>query len=216
MFQRLAKLLFPPKCVLCRSLLPPGRTELCAGCAAKAPVCEKPTKSIPFVEKWTALWYYNDIIRRSFLRYKFYNARSYAVPYGKLLAARLAREYPDGVPLLTWAPISKKRKRKRGYDQTELIARVVARELGVPLVPVLTRVLDSGPQSSLRDAAARRANVLGAYRVTDRDAITGKTVLLLDDIITTGVTVSECAKTLLTAGAAGVHCAALATPTLKK
>ena len=72
MFQRLAKLLFPPKCVLCRSLLPPGRTELCAGCAAKAPVCEKPTKSIPFVEKWTALWYYNDIIRRSFLKVIFH------------------------------------------------------------------------------------------------------------------------------------------------
>jgi len=216
MLHKLTQLLFPPKCVLCRSLLPPGRTNLCAQCAEKAPVCRKPTKSIPFVEKWTALWYYNHMIRRSFLRFKFYNARSYAEPYGKLLAARLAQEYPDGIPLLTWVHISKKRKRKRGYDQTELIARVVARELGVPLVPVLTRVLDAGPLSSLRDASARRANVLGAYRVKDRTAIAGKTVLLLDDIITTGVTVSECAKILLTAGAARVHCAALATPTLKK
>ena len=216
MLKKLTALLFPPKCVLCRSLLTSEVSTLCPSCSINAPVCEKTARSIPFVEKWTVLWYYDDIVRKSFLRFKFYGARSYAVPYGKLLAEKLSREYPEELPLLTWTPISKRRKRKRGYDQTELIAQIVARELNVPLVSTLQRTRDSKPQSTLRDPSARRANVLGAYSVIDKTRIAGKNILLLDDIITTGVTVSECAKTLLTAGAAKVHCAALATPHPKK
>ena len=216
MLQKLTALLFPPKCILCRGLLTSEASVLCSSCSINAPVCEKTTRSIPFIEKWTVLWYYDDIVRKSFLRFKFYGVRSYGVAYGKLLAEKLSREYPDEIPLLTWTPISKRRKQKRGYDQTELIARVVARELNVPLVSTLHRIRDSKPQSTLRDPSARRANVLGAYRVVDKNLVAGKTILLLDDIITTGVTVSECAKTLLTAGAAKVHCAALATPHPKK
>ena len=74
----------------------------------------------------------------------------------------------------------------------------------------MRKIRQTKPQSRLKDVAARRANVLGAYRVIEPELINGKRVLLLDDIITTGATVSECAKVLLIAGAKVVSCAAVA------
>ena len=216
MFRFLWKLLFPPKCILCGALLPTEGQSLCGSCNAKAPVCKKAPTKLPFIEKSTVLWYYTGSIRRCILRYKFYGKRSFSEPLGKLLAQRIAAEYPEGIPVLTWIPISRRRRFTRGYDQTELMAKTVARELGVPLVSSLVKVRHTRPQSTLREPAARRANVLGAFKAKSPQAVAGKTVLLLDDIITTGVTASECAKTLLTAGAAEVHCAALATAQPKK
>ena len=123
---------------------------------------------------------------------------------------RLQREFPDGFDVLTWIPVSRARKFRRGYDQVELLARSVGKELAVELVPVLRKIRNNRQQSKIRDAAVRRANVLGVYRVTDPDSVRGKRVLLLDDILTTGATASEAARVLLTAGAKEVHCAAVA------
>lgn len=116
----------------------------------------------------------------------------------------------DDFDILTFVATGKKRKRKRGYDHVELLARFVARELNVSLTYAVKKVRDTPPQSSLTDASMRRANVLGAYQVIDPQAIDGKRVLLLDDIITTGATASECARILLVAGAKEVNLAAIA------
>lgn len=210
MFHRIFALLFPPKCVLCRKLLSKEETDLCHDCRAGTAEFTKAKRNIPFVEKWTAVWYYSGSVRSSFLRYKFYNARSYAQVYGRFLAMRLLQEYPDGFDILTWVPISRRRLKKRGFDQVALLAQAVGKELDLQPVSTLLKSRDTKPQSTLRDPAQRRANVLGAYKVTDPGCVAGKRILLLDDIITTGTTVSECAKTLLLAGAAEVHCAAVA------
>ena len=105
--------------------------------------------------------------------------------------------------------ISRQRKRSRGYDQVELIAKALSRELGIPAAPVLKKIRHTPPQSSLKSAAERRATVLGAYRVIAPDAVSGKRLLLLDDVITTGATASECARMLTMAGAAAIDCAAV-------
>ena len=123
---------------------------------------------------------------------------------------KLLQEYPDGFDVLTWIPISRARKFRRGYDQVELLARSVGRELGMKPVSVLRKVRNNRQQSRIRDAAKRRANVLGVYCICNPDSVRNKRVLLLDDIITTGATASEAARVLLTAGAAEVHCAAVA------
>jgi ComF family protein len=112
--------------------------------------------------------------------------------------------------LLTWIPISAQRLRKRGYDQVELLAQKVARELNRPLVPTLKKIRHNQPQSGIVGAAERRANVLGAYSILDGADVAGKRILLLDDILTTGATASECSRVLLTAGAAEVQFAAVA------
>ena len=144
------------------------------------------------------------------LRYKFYHARSYADAYGRLLAMKILRLYPEGFDVLTWIPVSPLRKLCRGYDQVELLAKAVGRELEMTSVPALKKVRHNRPQSGISGAAQRRANVLGAYQVTDPSLVSGKRVLLLDDILTTGATAGEVARVLLSAGAGEVHCAAVA------
>jgi len=112
--------------------------------------------------------------------------------------------------VLTWVPISRIRKWRRGYDQVELIATAVGSELGIVPVSTVRKQRNNRPQSRLGDVARRRANVLGVYQIVDPALIEGKRILLLDDIITTGATVGECARLLLTAGAKEVFCAAVA------
>lgn len=210
MLHRLLNLLFPPRCILCKKLLSRQETDLCHNCRRDTPDFSGSKIHFPFVARWTALWYYKDNVRKSLLRYKFHNRRSYAGVYGRMLAMKLLKEMPD-FDVLTWVPIGKRRLRRRGYDQVELIAAAVAAELETKSIPTLRKIRNTPPQSGIRGAAARRANILGAYRVEDPAAIAGKRVLLLDDIITTGATASECARTLLVGGAKEVYVAAVAT-----
>ena len=210
LYHLIIHLLFPPKCVLCGRMLQKNETDLCTNCRIDAPEYPDSKRRIQFLDSFTAVWYYESSVRRSLLRFKFYGARSYASCYGKLLAMKLYREYPEGFDILTWVPVSRLRRFRRGYDQVELIARSVGRELGMTPVPVLRKIRHNRPQSRLQDDAVRRANVLGAYRLKDPEQIRGKKVLLLDDILTTGATVGECARMLRTAGAKEVHCAAVA------
>ena len=144
------------------------------------------------------------------LRYKFRGARSYAKGYGRLLAMKLQQARPEGFDLLTWVPVSPLRKLTRGYDQVELLANAVGRELGLEPVRLLRKIRHNRPQSGIAGDARRRANVLGVYRAENPELLKGKSVLLLDDIITTGATAGECARVLLTAGGKEVHCGAMA------
>ena len=207
------QLLFPPKCVLCRKLLTRNETDLCHTCRKNAPEFIKAKNNIPFVAGWTALWYYKDMVRASLIRYKFRNARSYGEVYGKLLAMKLQ---DTSVDIVTWVPVSRLRRWTRGYDQVQLIAQPTAKHLGLPLCATLKKLRHTRPQSGLNDISKRRANVLGVYAVICPEEIAGKRILLLDDIVTTGATASECARVLLTAGAESVHLAAVAATTHDK
>lgn len=210
LLHKLSELLFPPKCILCGALLAKDETDLCRACRTDTVQAPRPKEKLPYLDRWTSLWYYEGTVRRSLLKFKFYNARSYAVSYGRLLGMRLLREDMADFDLLTWVPVSPRRRRKRGYDQVELIARSVGMELETVPAALLKKVRNTPPQSGISGTAERRANVLGAYRLTDPAAVKDKRILLLDDIITTGATAGECARILLTAGAKRVDCAAVA------
>ena len=203
-------LLFPPKCILCGRLLEQKEQDLCRECRCDSPEYPFRKENIQFLDSFTAVWYYEGSVRKSLLRYKFYNSRCFADGYGRLLAMKLLQTHPEGFDCLTWVPVSCLRKFRRGYDQVELLAKAVGRELGMTPVPLLKKVRHNRPQSGITDGALRRANVLGAYREVNREVISGKRILLLDDILTTGATAGECARVLLTAGAKEIHCAAVA------
>ena len=203
-------LFFPPKCVLCAKMLEKEETDLCHSCRAEISECGKSKRVIPFIESWLALWYYEGKVRSSLLRYKFGGRRGYAKIYGRLLAMKLLRDDPVCFDMLTYTPISRLRKFRRGYDQVQLLAEAMAAELGTEVVPTLKKIRHNPPQSGIGDAAHRRANVMGVYEAVDPARFAGKRLLLLDDIITTGATASECARVLLTAGAKEVICAAIA------
>jgi ComF family protein len=164
--------------------------------------------------------YYRDVVRKALLQFKFKNAPIYADALGRMLA-EIIKEHPDlWIPdssprrsvydIITWVPLSVKRKRSRGYDQALLLAMATALKLDDVAVEILRKPIDVQPQSDLGGEAERRANIDGAFEIVDPDLVEGKCILLIDDIVTTGSTLSECAKVLLDAGASRVICATIA------
>ena len=210
MDSKFLRMIFPPKCTLCNHLLQKEETDLCHGGRMDSPEFTKSKRNIPFVAHWTGIWYYRDNVRYSIHRFKFGNARRYAEAYARILAIKLLQEELADFDLLTWVPIARPRKFKRGFDQSQLLACALGKELGQKPIRLLRKIRSTPPQSGIPDAAMRRANVLGAYKAVSRDTIRGKRILLLDDVVTTGATASECAKTLLTAGAKEVILATVA------
>ncbi|MDR0491672.1 MAG: double zinc ribbon domain-containing protein [Oscillospiraceae bacterium] len=206
----LLDLLFPPKCVFCGKVLGGGRSW-CESCGEGLPFTKNGGKSSgEFFDFCISPLYYEGVVRKSFLRFKFRGATAYAAAYGEILA-NCIREHMDArYDLISWVPLSGSRKRSRGYDQAMLLALATALELGDVAVETLKKPLDVTAQSELSGKAERSANISGAYVATDAGLIWGKCVLLIDDIITTGSTLSECARVLLSAGAKRVLCAAFA------
>ena len=210
-FSSLLDLFFPPKCVFCGKILH-SKDDLW---------CDKCTESLPFTlgggrqdgayyDYCISPLYYKGAVRRSILRFKFRGASNYAETYGKILADCI-REQPDiGYDIISWVPLSSKRKRTRGYDQAMLLALATALELQDVAAETLIKPQDVRAQSELGGAAERRENISGAYEAADPELINGKCILLIDDIVTTGSTLEECASVLLSAGAKRVICAALA------
>lgn len=146
-------------------------------------------------------------LRDSVHRYKFSNQSSYAGVYGRLLANRL-RQAGVTADIVTWVPVSGKRRKERGYDQAELLAAETARRLELPAERLLKKSRGNGRQSEIETRADRYANVRGVYEVPQPEKAVGQRVLLIDDILTSGATLEEAAGALREAGAAEVTAAA--------
>ena len=210
-FTGILDLLFPQKCTFCRKLLKSGESGMCAACARDIPCTRGNAKrSGDFFSVCVSPLYYEGSVREAILRFKFRNATTYAGLFGKLIADCIRENLAGEYDLISWVPLSKKRLKKRGYDQAMLLAMAAALELDDVAVETLVKHTDVPAQSGLGSAEKRRANVSGSYAVSDPELIDGKRILLIDDIVTTGSTLSECARTLLGAGAEKVVCATLA------
>lgn len=198
----LLDLLFPPKCVFCHALLVPGAQPVCDQCAAQILRMEPLERDGEFYDRCVSALPYEEPVRSSVLRYKFSGRQEYAQTYASLLAACVREKLTGRFDLVSWVPVSRRRRRQRGYDQAEL--------LGAPAEPCLRKTRHNRAQSSLHESSARKANVLGAYCAYQPAHWAGKHILLIDDVVTTGATLEECSRVLQTAGAAGVCCATLA------
>lgn len=122
-------LLFPRKCILCRCILDTSQTDLCEHCRREAPWFTARKQKIPFTDGFCAVFVYQDSVRESILRYKFGGQTCYAASYGKLLALAIQEQFGGEFDVLTYVPISFRRRVRRGYDQMALLAREVGREL---------------------------------------------------------------------------------------
>ena len=204
-------LLFPPKCVFCLKILHKTGDGWCDNCTESLPYADNHGKQDGDIFDFCiSPLYYTGVVRRSILRYKFKGASHYADVYSKLLAECIS-ECPDiQYDLISWVPLSYKRERKRGYDQAMLLAMATALKLDDIAVETLKKTRDVQAQSELGDKKERSANISGAYEAIDPEIISGKRILLIDDVVTTCSTLDECTKVLLSAGAAGIVCAALA------
>ena len=208
----LLDLLFPPKCVFCGKVLSGGERGFCARCQKELPWLEGAAaeQSGEFFSLCASPLAYRDQVRDSIRRYKFKGRQGYHRTYGRLVAQCVRGHLAGRYDLITWVPLSDRRRKERGYDQAFLLCGAAALELGGVAVETLRKDRNTRAQSGLDDDGARRANVLGAYAVVDPERVAGKRVLLIDDVITTGSTISECARILRAAGASDVVCATLA------
>jgi ComF family protein len=208
----LLDLFFPPKCVFCGGFLNKGADGLCPACAGSLPVTRGANVSQKgdFFDVCVSPLLYEGDVRKSILRYKFKGASTYADCYGRLLAGCIGENLAGKWNLITWVPLSARRAKDRGYDQAMLLALAAALSLNDVAVETLVKNTNIQAQSTITDRETRRANVSGVYELKDRELIAGKNILLIDDIVTTGATLNECARTLLLGGAESVVCAALA------
>ena len=197
--QSILDLLYPPKCAFCRRLVRDGRM-LCTSCENTLPAPDRNHEIQYFPELSFCLspLYYTGTVRDSLHRFKFHGAAAYYRIYAELMAACLQRHgvQPE---LITWVPISRKRLRRRGYDQDRLLAEEIARLLNIPCERMLEKIRHNAPQSGKKGIEERRENVQGVYRSTA--PCFGEQILLVDDIVTTGSTLSAAAEVLKQAGA---------------
>ena len=153
---------------------------------------------------------YAGVVRSALHALKYAGERRLAAPLGTAIAERWA-EVGAGGDLLVPVPIHAERLRRRGYDQAVLLAEAAATGRGLPMAVALQRARATRPQFEL--GRERRAeNVADAFRVRDasRGAITGRWIVLIDDVATTGATLVACAQALLASGASGASACAVA------
>ena len=203
-------LFFPTKCVFCHKLTQTGET-VCKACAKNLPFVSKELQqqSFPHIPVCVSPLFYEGVVRESLLRYKFSGASCYAKTYGDFLR-KCIDENGISCDIITWVPLSSLRLRKRGYDQARLLAQELAIRSGIPCLRLLKKTRNTSAQSLAGGAANRKQNISRAYAALDQKSIKGKKILLVDDIVTTGSTLTECARILSGAGASSVSAVTLA------
>lgn len=199
---------FPRRCPFCGSAASDGL--LCVKCRRTLPYTgEHAVRKGAFGRCASPLWYEGGV-RKAVLDYKFKGRLGGLDCFGQMMAQCAAEEFGGEFDAVTWVPVSKKRLRKRHFDQSRYLAASLCVDWHVPPTETLRKIVDNPPQSGTDDPAKRRANVLGVYEAVDPAAIAGKRWLLVDDVITTGSTLAECVRVLKDAGAADVVCLTLA------
>lgn len=208
----LLDLIYPPKCPFCQRVLEKHEDGLCDRCQRELPwiTGEEPERTVEFCAACLSPLWYRDRTVDGVHRYKYYRRSLYARLFGTLMAQCAHDRLRETVDLVTWVPLSDKRRRERGFDQARLLAERTAEMLELPSGRTLEKWHHTSAQSLIDDYAARRANVRGVYRVPEDCDVAGKHILLVDDVTTTGATLSECAACLLAAGAASVTALTLA------
>ncbi len=206
----LLRLLFPPRCAFCNRFLQRGEMEICARCMGELRFLPPGQVKTPeFVDRCVGALAYEEKVRTAIHRLKFRGRQSVAKPLGRLLAHQIQTQLDEVFDFVTWVPTSAHNLRERGYDHAQLIAGQVARYLEIPLVQALKRSRQTQPMYGL-NPAERRANVFDAFSIVKTASVLDARVLIVDDILTTGATFSECARTLREAGAEQVCAAAAA------
>lgn len=201
----LLDLLYPPKCPFCGRILERGEEGWCASCQEDLPwTGPGDAKRVEFCDACLSPLWYRDGVREGMHRYKFNGGRGHAALFGTLMAQCLWDRWEEPVDLITWAPLHPRRRRERGYDQAELLARRVGELTGLPVERTLEKIRATAVQSQSGEDEARRANVQEAYRCLPGLDLTGRRVILIDDVATSGATLSECAAELRKAGAGAV------------
>lgn len=200
--------LFPRHCPFCGRVA--GKDLLCDTCKRELPFTGENAVEEGSFGRCAAPLFYDGLVREAILRFKFKRRFEYLSCFGMLMAQCAAEHFSGEFDAITWVPVSKKRLKKRGFDQARYLAASVCVDWHVAPIETLKKIVDNPAQSGIKRTEERRANVLGVYEAVEPERFRGKRLLLIDDIRTTGATLTECVRVLKEAGAAEVLCLTLA------
>jgi ComF family protein len=211
MYQAILDIVFPPKCPICHNYVD-ERGAWCASCLCQvvakhyAPL---DIKNIKFLDRCIVLGHYRAGMKQIIHAIKYYKKLHYIASLVWLLNREVSLERLQGIDIVVPVPLHKDRLKERGFNQTEKIFKPWAVQQGVEWQNILRRTKATLRQHNLT-IAQRKQNIKDAFCMTKQYDIQGKTILLVDDIFTTGATMNECAKVLKSAGANKVIGLALA------
>ena len=219
------ELLFPSRCLACQkdtSSAPVDEKPLCRDCFKKIPVnsgffcpnclnrsfdgnaCQSCRGKSPLKRLLIASDYDNEIVKKIILAYKYDFIKDLSRPLSNLLIKYLAQlNFPiDANFTLIAVPLHKKREKYRGFNQSAMLAELLAEHFKLPILnDVLIRGRDTQPQTECVHPKERKENIRGAFECARPEEVKGKKIILVDDVLTTGATLRECAQVLRRAGA---------------
>lgn len=222
-FGGLLDLISPPKCAVCKEL---SRELICVSCWDKVAIidgavcryCGRPTlrpvarcrdcrgKRLYF--NWAvSAWRYSGAGKDIIHALKYENERRLAPVLARKLIDKLPPE--ETFDFVTWVPLHRSKKTTRGYNQSEIIAKEIAVTKGLPAKKIIKKTRKTLDQNKLA-MPKRQTNISDAFKLYGSMNISGKKILIIDDVYTTGATVNECCKTIRDGGAARIGVLTLA------
>lgn len=216
---RLLAWILPERCIFCGEVIPAFclccdtcRDTLCLIHPPLCPLCGMSKSDCTCrrhrhrYDRALSPFYYEGAARSGVLRLKHYDDPRTVAFFADQMAIVVRRECASEIiDMVTAVPVTHKKREERGFNQSELLAHEVAVRLGVPYQELLVKIYETVPQKK-KHAWERAGNVLGVFDVLNNEILTGKTILLVDDVLTTGATADECAKMLKIYGATRVIC----------
>lgn len=204
-----ADLFFTVRCPFCEAAI--YRTEIacekCSSLLPKEPYLKYISDDLCCVSALT----YDGKFKKAVHNLKFYGKGSYAKQLAPIIVEAVYNILPDNdFDIITCVPMHKSALYERRYNQAELLARHCARLMNIPYCDTLIKYKENMAQHNIK-ARDRVKNVKGVYKISEKQSVTGKQILLIDDVITTGSTLKECASILTAAGCSNVFCATLCT-----
>lgn len=223
LFRGFAKSLFPQRCAYCGKvvsvqslvcddcsrLLPRIKGDVCKACGREKSFCS--CRGEKYFVSQAAPFSFESVVRKGLHIFKFRNGQQNAKAYCLEMARTVRERYPNvEFDYVIPVPMTSKSIKKRGYNQVEILSEGVAKNLGLEcLGGNLVKLYETEKQHGI-SYLLRKGNLTGVFDVTDPETVSGKTVLLCDDISTSGETLNECAKMLWLCGAKEIYCISLA------
>ena len=189
-FKNILAVLFPQKCLGCKK----ENEILCSDCLLKI---NRP--DTPYLKGVHIAGNYQDLVlKKALWLLKYRGAKQLAKPLAELIKERVWKKMETKDWLVIPIPLSKNKMRRRGYNQAELIAKELSDNI---CADVLLKKFHTKSQVEVKDKEERLANIIGSFEAKNSETITGKKIILIDDVLTTGATMREAKKILLSAGA---------------
>lgn len=225
LLENITNILFPPRCVFCENIITGDNNFECRKCHASDfligdNICIKCGRDIDqcmcsddvlHFDRCIAPFYFTDIIRESIHDFKFRGRLDKCKGYSRLMHRCIVDKYSEiSFDCVVPVPMYYKKQRIRGYNQSELLSKNIAKLLDIPVVSnCIHKIKDMTPQHELKDGN-RFENIANTFYISNKTYIFGKNIIVVDDVLTTGSTLSECAKILKQFGAKSVYAVVIA------